>query len=85
MALKFAIFVLLGLSTQIYGQENIHKNLAKSVQECYNNTDLLGANMKMPMTMNLLIDLIRKAESNKLERLDLKDMATSLLHRYVII
>lgn len=78
----FALSVLLAFQLVI-SQENIEKNLAKGLQECYNTTELLDANMKLPMTMNLLIDLIRKIE-NKYP-MDLRVLSTSLLNRYVHI
>lgn len=80
--LVFVLGVLIGLQV-VYAQENIQTVVAKSLEECYNNSEIVDKDNKLPMTLSVLLDLIRKIENGP-DRIDLSALAVNLLHRYVI-
>lgn len=53
--------------------------------ECYQDPILIQKDYELPMTMDMLIDLVRKAENNNDGRnMDMRNLVISLIHRYAI-
>lgn len=61
-------------------QENAASSVAPSLLECYNNSYLLDRNARLPSTINVLIELIRKVEDGPAS-LDARQLAIQLIHR----
>lgn len=69
------------ISRTVLGQQNAARSVAPALQECYNATDLKDTDRRLPTTINVLIDLIRKAEDGRSTQ-DARQMAIELIHRY---
>lgn len=81
MEFKVTLSVLLLLFFNIVlAQENAASSVAPSLLECYNNSYLLDRNARLPSTINVLIDLIRKVEDGPTS-LDARQLAIQLIHR----
>lgn len=65
----------------VSGQETAQTRVASSLSECYSNPNLLNRNNLPPVTMPVLIDIIRKIEDNT-TTLNLREMTTLLLHSF---
>ncbi|XP_058462010.1 uncharacterized protein LOC131437003 [Malaya genurostris] len=63
-------------------QENIQTRVAPSLLECYENPALFERDNRLPMTMNMLIELVRKIEDEPQFTQDIRQLTTGLLHRY---
>ncbi|EDS37675.1 conserved hypothetical protein [Culex quinquefasciatus] len=82
-ALLPLIAILLGaLVEYAHGQENVQTRVAPSLIECYNRPELFERDERLPMTMNMLIELIRKVEDVPEYRVDIRQLTIALLHRF---
>lgn len=82
-ALLPLIAILLGVIVEYgYGQENVQTRVAPSLIECYNRPELFERDERLPMTMNMLIELIRKVEDVPEYRVDIRQLTIALLHRF---
>lgn len=87
MLLKAAtcLLLLLAVSSSM-AQENAPPNalprVAPALRECYQRRDLFERDNRLPMTPNMLIELIRKVEDSPGFTLNIQQLTTSLLHRY---
>lgn len=61
------------------GQETAQTRVASSLSECYSSPYFLDRNNLPPVTMPVLIDVIRKIEDNT-TTLNLREITTLLLH-----
>lgn len=78
--LKICIF--LSLFTIALCQENVQTRIPESLLECYQDPILLQRDYRLPMTMNMLIDLIRKVENDPSGmNMDMRTLVSTLLHR----
>ncbi|KRT78890.1 hypothetical protein AMK59_8284 [Oryctes borbonicus] len=80
--IRVANFLLVFFLIQIiYGQQNAGRSVAPALQECYNNTVLRERGRKLPSSINILVDLIRKAEDGRTTQ-DARQMSIELIHRF---
>ncbi|XP_055629637.1 uncharacterized protein LOC129770686 [Toxorhynchites rutilus septentrionalis] len=63
-------------------QENIQTRVAPGLLECYEQPELFERDLRLPMTMNMLIELIRKIEDAPEFRQDIRQLAIGALHRF---
>ncbi|XP_035784359.1 uncharacterized protein LOC118462626 [Anopheles albimanus] len=63
-------------------QENVLTRVAPSMLECYENPAIFERDNRLPMTMNMLIELIRKVEDTPGFQQDIRQLAIALLHRF---
>ncbi|KAK3932876.1 N-acetylmuramoyl-L-alanine amidase [Frankliniella fusca] len=63
-------------------QENAGMTIPPSLIECYSNASLLSGYALPNFGIGQLIELIRKVENSQYGRLDLKNMAVQLTHRF---
>lgn len=63
-------------------QENIQTRIPNSLAECYEKPELLERDTRLPMNINILIELIRKVEDDPNDNRDMRQLAISLLHRF---
>lgn len=83
VALLPLIAILLGVLVGYgHGQENVQTRVAPSLIECYNRPELFERDERLPMTMNMLIELIRKVEDVPEYRVDIRQLTIALLHRF---
>lgn len=68
------------IATMIVSGVNCEKKIPKYLEECYTNETLSGA--RLPMTLNVLIDIFRKIELHVQSSVDLRLLVTSMLHRF---
>ncbi|XP_055597479.1 uncharacterized protein LOC129747349 [Uranotaenia lowii] len=64
------------------GQENIMTRVAPGLLECYTNPEMFERDNRLPMTMNMLIELIRKVEDSPGLNEDMRQLSIALLHRF---
>ncbi|XP_041783339.1 uncharacterized protein LOC121599534 [Anopheles merus] len=76
--------VLVALALTIGGeaQENVLTRVAPSMLECYESAQIFERDNRLPMTMNMLIELIRKVEDTPGFQQDIRQLAISMLHRF---
>lgn len=72
--------LIIFLFDAVLAQENTASSVAPSLLECYNNSYLQDRNTRLPSTINVLIDLIRKVEDGPTS-LDARQLAVQLIHR----
>lgn len=79
------LLLLLAVSSCM-AQENAPPNaqprVAPALQECYRRRDIFERDNRLPMTPNMLIELIRKVEDSPGFTLNIQQLTTSLLHRF---
>ncbi|KAL4702983.1 hypothetical protein ACJJTC_008761 [Scirpophaga incertulas] len=74
--------LLVTVTTGAQAQATAQSSVAPELRECYLNTTLLDRNNLPPTSMAVLIDIIRKLEDNPNINLDLRMLATQILHTY---
>lgn len=79
--LLFSICLLFGFAI-VDGQENAQTKIPDSLLECYTNPEIYERDNRLPATINTLIDLIRKVEDAPGFSQDIRQIATSTLHRF---
>ncbi|XP_049298889.1 uncharacterized protein LOC125771851 isoform X2 [Anopheles funestus] len=70
------------LTINVEAQENVLTRVAPSMLECYENGHIFERDNRLPMTMNMLIELIRKVEDSPGFQQDIRQLAISMLHRF---
>uniref|UniRef100_A0A182MR66 Uncharacterized protein n=1 Tax=Anopheles culicifacies TaxID=139723 RepID=A0A182MR66_9DIPT len=70
------------LTNSVDAQENVLTRVAPSLLECYQNAHIFERDNRLPMTMNMLIELIRKVEDTPGFQQDIRQLAISILHRF---
>ncbi|XP_044580110.1 uncharacterized protein LOC123262112 [Cotesia glomerata] len=77
----FVSLISMGIiATIIVSGVKSEKKIPKYLEECYTNETLSGA--RLPMTLNVLIDIFRKIELHVQNSVDLRLLVTSMLHRF---
>lgn len=61
---------------------NAQPRIAQVLQECYRNRTLFERDNRLPMTPNMLIELLRKVEDSPGFALTLQQFTVNLLHRF---
>lgn len=78
--------LLLLVSSSCLAQDNTTPNaqprVAPHLQECYRNRAIFERNNRLPMTPDLLIELLRRVEDSNGFTLNIQQFASSLLHRF---
>ncbi|XP_053686026.1 uncharacterized protein LOC128735569 [Sabethes cyaneus] len=80
LALIFTFLCL--LTTPTHSQENIMTRVAPGLLECYETPELFERDNRLPMTMNILIELIQKIEDSPQFTQDIRQLTIGLLHRF---
>ncbi|XP_052902049.1 uncharacterized protein LOC128309652 [Anopheles moucheti] len=70
------------LANSAEAQENVLTRVAPSMLECYESAQIFERDNRLPMTMNMLIELIRKVEDSPGFQQDIRQLAISMLHRF---
>lgn len=77
------MLVIIGLViTSVWTQENTQTRIPSSLFECYENPSIYERDNRLPATINTLIELIRKIEDATEYTQDLRQIVTSILHRF---
>ncbi|XP_058059144.1 uncharacterized protein LOC131209978 [Anopheles bellator] len=76
------LFLLLASEEEVAAQENVLTRVAPSMLECYESANIFERDNRLPMTMNMLIELIRKVEDTPGFQQDIRQLAISVLHRF---
>lgn len=77
------IIVTLYILNAVCGQENAQSKVALSLQDCYRNRSTYERDNRLPMTINTLIELIRKVEnSGEGSSMDITTLTIALVHRF---
>lgn len=82
MDCKIVSILVLLVATAALAQENAQPRVAPALEECYRLPNLFDRDNRLPMTPNMLIELIRKAEDANTHNMDIRQMAVSLVHRF---
>lgn len=70
------------LVLDVRAQENAQTRIPTSLAECYENPAIYERDNRLPATISTLIELIRKIEDAPGYTQDLRQVATSILHRF---
>uniref|UniRef100_A0A2A4K3Q3 VWFA domain-containing protein n=1 Tax=Heliothis virescens TaxID=7102 RepID=A0A2A4K3Q3_HELVI len=65
-----------------HAQQTAQTRVADTLSECYRNPLLMNRNNLPPVTVPVLIDIIRKIEDNPNVNMDLRQLSAVLLHTY---
>ncbi|XP_030029400.2 uncharacterized protein LOC115446757 [Manduca sexta] len=76
-----AVLVVAALS-DAQAQLTAQTSIAPELRECYIDPMLVNRNNLPPMTISILIDIIRKIEDNPNVNMDLRQLSALLLHTY---
>lgn len=77
------LLVLLMLAApQTSAQDNVRTQIPVSLTECYTLPEIVNRDTRLPSNINLLIELIRKIEDWPANNLDIRQMASTLVHRF---
>lgn len=74
--------VLAVLATLTVAQENAQTRIANSLVECYQDNLIYERDNRLPMTSNMLIELIRKVEDSNEFTGDIRQLSVQLVHRF---
>jgi hypothetical protein len=77
--------LLLLVSSSCLAQDtapNAQPRVAPHLQECYRNREIVMRDNRLPMTPDVLIELIRRVEDSPGFTLNIQQFASSLLHRF---
>lgn len=77
-----AVFFLTINPHLVHGQENAQTSIPSSLSECYENPEIYERDNRLPATINMLIELIRKIEDSADYTQDIRQVAVALLHRF---
>lgn len=66
----------------VTGQENAQTRIPNSLLECYEDSFIFERDNRLPMTSNMLIELIRKVEDSNEFTGDIRTLAVQLVHRF---
>lgn len=75
------ILAVLSISA-VTGQENAQTRIPHSLMECYEDALVFERDNRLPMTTNILIELIRKIEDSNDFTGDIRTLAVQLVHRF---
>lgn len=75
-------FVLLSLVLASHGQENVQTRIPNWLTECYRNASMADRDNRLPSNINILIELIRKFENWPSHNMDMREVASTLVHRF---
>lgn len=85
MTSKILITLLLISLSACLAQDNAPPNslprVAAHLQDCYRRREIFERDNRLPMTPNMLIELLRKVEDTPGINLNIQQFTTSLLHR----
>lgn len=84
MLIKTSVLViLLGINTITNGQDTAQSRaIPRFLLDCYREPNILQRDNRLPMTINTLIELIKKVEETPGLNMGLQDIAVSLIHRF---
>lgn len=83
MKFKVSLLILLIAIISISeGVENAQRRVAPALEECYRNRQLFERDNRVPMTINTLIELVRKVEDTPNFNMDIRQFAVALVHRF---
>lgn len=81
--LMLAVLLVLAICQRCaYSQENAQTRIPNSLVECYMNPEIYERDYRLPSTINILIDLIRKIEDATRGSQDIRQIAVGILHRF---
>lgn len=63
-------------------QENVQTRIPNSLTECYQNAAITNRDSRLPSNINILIELIRKFENWPGMTMDMREVASVLVHRF---
>lgn len=88
MDVKLVLLMLLGVFTLTKCQQNVRvpenaqRRVAPSLEVCYRNRQLFERDNRLPMTMNTLIELIRRLESVHGLNMDIRQLTIAIIQRF---
>ena len=74
------LFLTVLYSSEVYNQQNAGSSVSPALIRCYNESEFLDANRRLPASLNVYIEMIRKIENGRSAQ-DARQLATELIHR----
>lgn len=79
-AVFVVVFALFGCLTM--AQENAQTRIPNSLIECYQDNQVFERDNRLPMTLNILLELIRKVEDSRDYTGTIRELAVQMVHRF---
>lgn len=79
---QFLLILLLSIASMCYAQDNAQLTISRSLRRCYQDRNIFERDNRLPMTPQMLIELIRKVEDHPTFTLDMRQLATSMLFAF---
>lgn len=79
---KTFTIILTTVLMAVMAQENAQTRLPRSLEDCYRVRDIYERDNRLPMTINTLIELVKKVEDTPGLNMDMREVALSLIHRF---
>lgn len=76
---QLLLLVLFSIASLSHAQDNAQLTIARALRRCYQDRSIFERDSRLPMTPQMLIELIRKVEDNSGYALNMRQLATSLL------
>jgi hypothetical protein len=80
--MKLKLLLLFIAATLIDAQDNAQPRIAPALRRCYQDRAIFERDSRLPMTPQMLIELIRKVEDSPGFTLNMRQLATSILFRF---
>lgn len=79
---QFLLLLLLSIASLSYAQDNAQLTISRALRRCYQDRNIFERDNRLPMTPQMLIELIRKVEDHPSFTLDMRQLATSMLFAF---
>lgn len=82
MLVGSVLLLLASFQPGTLGQENVRTQIPSHLVECYTIPEIVNRDTRLPSNINLLIELIRKIEDWPGLNMDMRQLSTTLVHRF---
>lgn len=79
---KTLLMLMMTVLMAVVAQENAQSRIPRSLEDCYRNRTFYERDNRLPMTINTLIELIKKVEDTPGLNMDMREVVLSLVHRF---
>lgn len=73
------LVLLISIASLSHAQDNAQNIIARALRGCYSDRSIFERDNRLPMTPQMLIELIRKVEDSPRFTLNMRQLSTSLL------
>lgn len=77
--IQLLLLLLLSIASLSTAQDNAQNTIARALRRCYQDRNIFERDNRLPMTPQMLVELIRRVEDQPTFTLNIRQMATSML------